>query len=69
MLDYLGLATETSFWPFRLVVRIEVGVFEPTRLMKFDVGGPFRHYVDHRGTLGPLLNHESGVRLDLVWAR
>ena len=36
---YLGPATETSLGPFRLVVRIGVSVFEPMRLMKFDVGG------------------------------
>ena len=39
VLDYLGPAAETSFGPFKLVVRIDVGVFEPTRLMKFDVEG------------------------------
>ena len=39
MLNYLGLAVETVLGPFRLVVRIDVGVFEPVRLREFDVGG------------------------------
>ena len=39
VLDYLGPAAETGFGPFRLVVKIDVGVFEPMRLRRFDVGG------------------------------
>ena len=34
-----GSGRGDKFGPFRLVVRIGVGVFEPMRLRKFDVGG------------------------------